>query len=81
VIPDSTRTATAEIGPEGGTLSATATSGAIVTLTVPAGALLSTHAITLTPVASVTGLPLRGGLLASAQLGPEGLTKVTSIRR
>jgi hypothetical protein len=70
---DTTKATSAVIGPIGGEITASAASGATLTLTVPTHALLSPHTITLTPLASVSGLPLKGGLLAGAQLSPDGL--------
>lgn len=55
------------------TIVATAVDGTTYTLTVPAGALLSQQDITLTPVTSVDGLPLSGGLVAGVQIEPHGL--------
>ncbi|HXC77531.1 MAG TPA: hypothetical protein VNU19_10810, partial [Candidatus Acidoferrum sp.] len=66
-------TVSTSVGAAGGELSAVSSAGATLTLEVPAGALLSSHALTLTPLQSVQGIPLRGGLLAGAQLGPDGL--------
>ena len=76
VAVDSSRAAEADIGPEGGHLAASSASGAAFDLVIPAGALLSTHTVTLTPIQAVTGMPLHGGLLAGAQLGPDGLLLV-----
>jgi len=70
---DSTRAVSGLISTDGGSVSATAADGTVFTLTLPAGALLSDEKITLTPVASVDGLPLSGGLAAAVQLAPEGL--------
>jgi hypothetical protein len=57
----------------GGTLTATGSAGHQFRLTVPAGALQGPVTITLTPVASLTGLPLTGALLAAVQIDPAGL--------
>jgi hypothetical protein len=65
--------ASALIPPEGGTLGATSTAGHHFTLTVPAGALLDPVTVTLTPVASLTGLPLTGPPLAAVRAEPAGL--------
>ena len=54
-------------------LSATAADGTTYTLVVPPDALLGPTTITMTPVASVEGLPLSGGLVAGVQLEPHGL--------
>ena len=73
VSQDTSKATSAVIGPAGGAVTASAASGVTLTLTVPAHALLSPHAITLTPLSSISGLPLKGGLLAGAQLSPDGL--------
>ena len=57
----------------GGTIAATGADGSIFTLVIPANALLSNEAITMTPLTSVAGLPVSGGLLAGVQLSPDGL--------
>ena len=57
----------------GGTLSATAADGTKFTLTVPEKALLSDQEISMTPVSSIDGLPLSGGLVAAVDLKPDGL--------
>ena len=56
----------------GGTISATAADGTTFALSIPAGALLSDEEITLTPIASIDGLPLSGGATA-VHIRPEGL--------
>ena len=58
---------------QGGTIKATGSDGSAFTLTIPANALLSDETITMTPVASIAGLPTSGGLLAAVQLSPDGL--------
>lgn len=73
VILDTQRAATALIGRDGGTLTATAADGTIFTLTIPAKALLSGEQITMTPLMAATGLPFTGGLVAAVQLEPNGL--------
>jgi hypothetical protein len=60
------------IGEEGGSVSAGATSGAKVSLAIPAGALAEETQITLTPVSAVRGLT-KIRLVAGAQFAPEGL--------
>ena len=55
------------------TIVATAADGTTYTLVVPRDALLSAQAITMTPVSSVSGLPMSGGLRAAVQLEPHGL--------
>jgi hypothetical protein len=73
VAPDSERAVSAPVGPEGGQLSATGADGAVYTLSIPPGALAYTQTLSLTPSASVAGLPLSGGATGAAQLAPEGL--------
>lgn len=73
VTTDTTMAVSGVIGLAGGQVSTTLPNGASMTLNVPRGALLSSHSITLTPIASIAGFPLHGGVLAGAQLGPDGL--------
>lgn len=54
-------------------ISTTGADGTSYTLTLPKDALLSAEEITMTPVASVSGMPLSGGLAAAVQLEPHGL--------
>src|SRR5258708_35640669 len=61
VSQDTSKATSAVIGPAGGAVTASAASGATLSLTVPAHALLSPHSITLTPLSSISGLPLKGG--------------------
>lgn len=70
---DQARAITDTVTALGGVVSATAADGTKYTLTVPAGALKRDKKVTVTPVTEIGGLPLSGGLLAAAQLGPEGL--------
>jgi len=63
----------ARIGPEGGSLTATSGSGTTFHLEIPAGALLSTTEISMTPIRSMQGLPPGGEMAASVLLEPEGL--------
>ncbi|MEJ5240240.1 MAG: hypothetical protein WHS87_03495 [Anaerolineales bacterium] len=65
--------ATSVIGPAGGTLSVTSPDEVTFTLIVPAGALDAEMPITLTPIQSIDGLPLSGGLLGAVRIEPEGL--------
>jgi hypothetical protein len=69
----SSRGASATIPATGGTLTATAADGTRFTLVIPDKALLEPATITMTPVASVRGLPLSGGMTAAVQLEPDGL--------
>lgn len=61
------------IGPAGGTISATGADAARYTLRLPKGALLGETRITMTPVRSLGGLPLDGGMVAAVHLEPDGL--------
>jgi len=67
------RAATADIGPEGGEVSAVGGDGTVYRLSVPSGALLFETAITITPVSAIPDLPLTGGLLAAVEFAPDGL--------
>ncbi len=57
---------------EGGTISATGADGTTYVLEIPAGALLLATKIALTPVASVTGMPV-GSRPRAVQFSPDGL--------
>ena len=72
LVVEGDRTTTQILTPAGGALSATGSSGASYTLTVPAGALISDRAIAVTPLASAAGLPLTR-LLGGVRFGPDGL--------
>jgi hypothetical protein len=63
----------ASMGAIEGTLTATADDGTTYTLTMPEGSLLSPVDVTMTPVASVGGLPLSQGLIGAVELRPHGL--------
>jgi hypothetical protein len=76
-VPDAGAAATAEMGPDGGVLEATAADGTVYTLSVPAGALVGPEQITMTPLTAVDGMPgelSAGGVL----LEPEGLVFLAS---
>jgi hypothetical protein len=62
-----------ELGYAGGTLSTTALDGTTFTLEIPEGALAAAELITMTPVESIDGLPISGGLVAAVDLQPSGL--------
>ncbi len=70
---DAGRAASAVIGPEGGSLSATAADGTRFELTIPAAALDFSETITMTPALSVEGLPFSGGLAGAVSIEPDGL--------
>jgi hypothetical protein len=57
---------------DGGTLTATSSSGAKLTLTIPKDALVAGKTVTMTPVASLAGLPKGLRFLGGVQLAPEG---------
>ncbi len=57
----------------GGTITATGADGTTYVLAIPAGALPADTTVSLTPIASISGLPLSGGLANGVQFGPEGL--------
>jgi hypothetical protein len=63
---------TATIGPDGGTVSATAADGTTYALEVPAWAVAQPVEITMTPVSAIEGLPLSGGLAGAVELEPSG---------
>ncbi len=65
--------ATALIGPEGGSVSVTSPDNVTFTLEVPPEALDEEAPITLMPIQSIDGLPLSGGLLGAVRIEPEGL--------
>lgn len=65
--------ATQAIGPGGGTVSVTAPDQVAYTLDVPAGAVEQLIEFTLTPVKSIAGLPLSGGLVGAVRIQPDGL--------
>lgn len=65
--------ATALIGPEGGSVSVTSPDKMTFTLEVPPEALDEEAPITLVPIQSIDGLPLSGGLLGAVRIEPEGL--------
>jgi hypothetical protein len=56
----------------GGTVSATAASGTKLTLTIPKDALVADKTVTITPVASLAGLPKGSRFFGGVQLAPEG---------
>jgi hypothetical protein len=74
---DARRRKTATMGAGGGELKATGADGTSYTLRVPAGALSSDTAITMSPVKAFTGLPFTGGPKAGVVFGPEGLVFAT----
>jgi hypothetical protein len=71
--PEAALAATANLGPEGGEVSAVGGDGTVYRLSVPSGALLFETAITITPVSAIPDLPLTGGLVAAVEFAPDGL--------
>jgi hypothetical protein len=57
----------------GGSLATTGADGTLFTLYIPVDGLLSAARVTMTPVNSIEGLPLSGGLAAAVQVEPAGL--------
>lgn len=70
----------ATVGPEGGSVTATADDGTAYSLSIPAGALDAPTSVALYPVASLTGLPSGTSLRAGVQFAPEGLRLVMPAR-
>src|SRR5207248_6000221 len=73
VVLDPGHASSALVTSKGGAVTATGTDGTKYTLVVPAGALFGEETVTMTPLASATGLPLSGGLIGAVHLAPEGL--------
>jgi hypothetical protein len=71
---DDSHAASAVIGPEGGTLSATGVDGSRFTLVIPPKALEETIEVGMTPITAMDGLPWKTGSLAAVQLEPDGQT-------
>jgi len=72
LLVEPSRTATETITAAGGAVAATGSSGAGYTLSLPAGALTGDRAISVTPLASASGLPITR-LLGGVRFGPDGL--------
>jgi hypothetical protein len=70
---DSPRSASQELGPDGGELTVTGADGTIYTLTIPAGALAARTAIGMAPILSVDNLPPGATLSAGVEFSPDGL--------
>ncbi len=70
---ETSRAVSDSVGPAGGSLTARGADGIAYTLLIPAGALVTTAKITLTPIASEEGLPMSGGFAAGVDLAPVGL--------
>ncbi len=72
LLPQET-SASALIGPEGGELSVTSTTGVKYTYRIPPGALDDAIPFTLIPLSAVDDAPLTGSLLGAVNILPEGL--------
>ena len=72
-ILDTDRESSASLGPEGGTVMATAADGTEYALSIPADALIDETEIVLTPIISVDDLPMSGGFIAGVHFEPSGL--------
>ena len=73
VTRDSTHSVSSMIPATGGTITATGGDGTRFTLTIPPNALDGDSTITMTPVSTMDGLPMTGGLVAAVHFEPEGL--------
>lgn len=73
IQPDNSRQVQALIPLEGGSITATGADGTHYTLEIPADALTSQTHISMTPLASIEGLPFRSEPALAVQLEPEGL--------
>jgi hypothetical protein len=71
--PDLSRSATAVVGAQGATLTATGADGSRFTLSIPAGAVAVGTPVVMSPVTAISGLPLSNGLVAAVLLQPDGL--------
>jgi hypothetical protein len=82
LVLEMAQSANDSIGPAGGSITATAASGLVYTLTVPPNALATPRRITMTPVKTIRTLPLTGGVLGAVDLQPAGLrfTKPVHLR-
>lgn len=72
-ILDTDRESSASLGPEGGTVMATAADGTEYALSIPADALIEEAEISLTPIISIDDLPMSGGFVAGVHFDPSGL--------
>lgn len=69
---DQARAAAADVGRDGGSVTATGADGTRFTLTIPAGALLDPANVSLTPLASAGKLHMGARGLRAVQIGPAG---------
>lgn len=65
--------ATSLISSMGGVINTVAGNGAVISLTIPEGALLEDKEISITPVNYISRLPLLGGMASAVLFQPEGL--------
>jgi len=72
-LVETSRAVTETVGVEGGSVSATSSTGVTYRLDVPAGALAQATQITLTPIRGLDGGPLSDGFVGAVQFGPSGL--------
>ena len=73
-VPDTARAVTETFSAwSDRTMTTTGADGTQYALTIPAGALFSDEEITMTPIASIGGLPLSQGLMGAVELEPHGL--------
>jgi hypothetical protein len=79
VTRDSSRSASATVAVSGGTLTTVGSDGSHFTLTIPPKALDGDTTIIMTPVSTIDGLPMSGGLVAAVHLEPEGLRFNTPV--
>lgn len=70
---DEASAASSRMGRGGGMLMTSGADGTSYRLVIPEGALLEEEDITMTPIASLEGLPFAAGLTAGVDLGPDGL--------
>jgi hypothetical protein len=74
ITSDPSRSATAHVTTDGGSLSATGADGMTFTLDIPKDALAEDTDITMTPVTDVQGWDVAPGNVAAVTLEPDGLT-------
>jgi len=72
-VVDTDREQSALVGPEGGSVRATAADGSVYTLAIPAGALAEETQISLAPIRAIDDLPMSGGLIDGVHFEPSGL--------
>ncbi len=72
-VRDATGAASADVGPDGGILTAMGSDGSRFTLEVPVDAVNVPTTITMTPVSRIDRIPFSGGLVAGVEFEPQGL--------